>query len=309
MEIKNHFLCTNDYSADELNYILKAAQALKIMHKKKVPCNYLAGKVLGMIFEKPSNRTRISFEVGMYQSGGKAIYIKASEIGLGAREPVADIARVLSRYLDAVMIRANSHDDIEEMARFSSIPIINGLSDKYHPCQAVADMLTILDFKERLEGINLCYIGDGNNVCSSLIMISSILGINMTVSCPEGYDPVLDDNYKYKLVRNPEQAVTGADVVYTDVWTSMGQEQERSKRLQDFKKYTVTEDLINLADRKAVFMHCLPAHRGEEVTDGVMEGKKSVVFDQAENRMHAQKAILLKLLAPQFIDDISGIVK
>lgn len=291
-----HFLAFEDFSKDDIMGLLNQAIDLKKALRDRKSVSVLSGKVLGMLFEKPSTRTRISFEVGMLQLGGHAIYLKGDEVGLGDREPVQDVARVLSRYVDGVMFRAKSHADIEKFSEFSTVPVINGLSDYNHPCQALADMLTILEHKGRLEGIKLCYMGDGNNVCQSLMAAAEILGLEMTVVCPEGYFPSVVRSSQVRLTPDPVEGIQGADVVYTDVWTSMGQESERIKRLQDFASYSITESLFSIADSKAIFMHCLPAHRGEEVTNGVIESERSVVFDQAENRLHAQKAVLVSLL-------------
>ena len=240
----------------------------------------------------------------MYQLGGKAIYIHGSEIGLGVRESIADIAKVLSRFLNVIMIRSNSHRDIEELARNAEIPVINGLSDLQHPCQAVADIMTIQASKPNLRAVTLCYVGDGNNVCRSLIVIANILGIKMRVACPRGYEPTGMPGQVFELYSDPEKAVLGADVVYTDVWTSMGQEAEREQRLRDFKGFCVTMDLMKKAAPDAIFLHCLPAHRGEEVAAEVMDSPYAQVWDEAENRMHAQKAILLKLLAPEIFQQL-----
>ena len=291
-----HFLALEDFSKDDIMGLLKEAVDLKQALRDRKAVSVLSGKVLGMLFEKPSTRTRISFEVGMLQLGGHAIYLKGDEVGLGDREPVQDVARVLSRYVDGVMFRAKSHADIEQFSEFSTVPVINGLSDYNHPCQALADMLTILEHKGRLEGIKLCYMGDGNNVCQSLMAAAEILDLEMTVVCPEEYFPSVVRSSNVRLTPDPVEGIQGADVVYTDVWTSMGQEAERIKRLQDFASYSITESLFSIADSKAIFMHCLPAHRGEEVTNGVIESEQSVVFDQAENRLHAQKAVLVSLL-------------
>lgn len=291
-----HFLALEDFSKDDIMGLLKEAVDLKQALRDRKSVSVLSGKVLGMLFEKPSTRTRISFEVGMLQLGGHAIYLKGDEVGLGDRESVQDVARVLSRYVDGVMFRSKSHADIEQFSEFSTVPVINGLSDYNHPCQALADMLTILEYKGRLEGIKLCYMGDGNNVCQSLMAAAEILDLEMTVVCPEGYFPSVVRSSNVRLTPDPVEGIQGADVVYTDVWTSMGQEAERIKRLQDFASYSITESLFSIADSKAIFMHCLPAHRGEEVTNGVIESEQSVVFDQAENRLHAQKAVLVSLL-------------
>lgn len=281
-----HFLSISDYTKDQILKVLNLAKKLKTSDKSK----YLEGKTLAMIFQKPSNRTRLSFEVGMFQLGGHAVNIRSEEIGMGEREIIADVARTISRYVDCVMIRANKHQDIEKFASFSDIPVINGLSDYLHPCQAMADILTISEHKD-LNDIKICYIGDGNNVARSLLNISNILGINLTICTPKGYELK-----EYPSIINPQDAIKNADVVYTDVWTSMGYEKDYKKRIKDFQGYTVTKEIMSHAKSDAIFMHCLPAHREEEVTNNVLESSQSVVFDQAENRLHVQKAILVALL-------------
>lgn len=291
-----HFLMMSDLSVHAIRDIIDLASDLK-HGRAEDRASCLAGKTLGMIFEKPSTRTRLSFDVGMAQLGGRALYIQGNEIGIGSREPAKDVARVLSRFVDGVVIRANRHELIKEIAAYSTIPVINGLSDISHPCQALADALTISEAKGCLDGVKLTYIGDGNNVCVSLMSMSVLLGIDMTVSCPEGYMPSMDEFPSITFVHDPIQAVTGADVVYTDVWVSMGQEAERDRRLNAFSDYQVTSELLSHAHQDVVFMHCLPAHRGEEVTDEVMESSRSLVFDQAENRLHVQKAVLVNLLS------------
>lgn len=294
---RRHFLCLSDFSANEINRMLDLAKKLKAAQQSGVPHQLLFGKTLAMIFQKPSNRTRVSFEVGMFQLGGTSLTIRPSDIDMGKREPISDIAKVMSRYVDAVVLRVVRHSDIQEFANYSSKPVINGLSDLYHPCQAVADLLTIEEKKGDLRGKKLCYVGDGNNVCNSLVYGAQALGMEAVVACPEGYDPLLSPaDGHYEIIRNPEEAVADADVVYTDVWTSMGQEAERQARLKAFETYTITERMIERAKKDMIFMHCLPAHRGEEVDKAVVDGPHSVVFDQAENRMHAQKAILALLL-------------
>lgn len=289
-----HLLSFKEWSKESVEQLLENAYKLKTgaLSSKGL----LEAKTMGMIFEKPSNRTRISFEVGLHHLGGKAIYIKADEVGIGVRESAEDIARVFSRYLDAVVIRNDSHEQLETFAKYASIPVINGLSDLYHPCQGLADMLTIYEEKKRIAGIKAVYIGDGNNVCRSLLEIGNQLDLDMTVCCPEGYDVDLVDHISFTQERDPIKAVQEADVIYTDVWTSMGQEAEKEKRLADFKDYQITLDLLRQAKPEVTFLHCLPAHRGEEVSAEVMESSFSRVFDQAENRLHAQKAIMLKLM-------------
>jgi ornithine carbamoyltransferase len=267
----------------------------------------LYGKTLGMIFAKPSTRTRVSFEAAMTQLGGHAIYLGISDLQLGRGETIADTARTLSRYLDGIMARLFEHGDIVELARYSSVPVINGLTDLHHPCQTLADLLTIREHKGKLRGLKLAWVGDGNNVCNSLLLGCSLVGMNISAACPRGYEPpaairkharanASKSGSKVEIMVNPEQAVTGADIVYTDVWISMGQEAEREKRLRDFKGYQVNSKLLAKAKHDAIFMHCLPAHRGEEVTEEVIDGPCSVVFNQAENRLHAQKAVLVSLL-------------
>jgi ornithine carbamoyltransferase len=267
----------------------------------------LKGKSLALIFEKPSNRTYVSFSVGMYQLGGNAIYLGPEQIKLGVRETVHDVAKTLSRYVDGIVLRTFAHEKILEMAKHARIPVINGLSDYSHPCQALADTFTILEKFGGLKKLTMAYIGDGNNVCNSLLLIAAKLGINFNVATPKGYEPSQelfkkaqamsrDRQAKISLFHKAQDAVIGADVIYTDVWASMGQEKEAAKRKNDFKKFQVTAELVSLAKKNCLVMHCLPAHRGEEISDDAIDGKHSVVFDQAENRLHVQKAILVKLL-------------
>ncbi|MEM0088301.1 MAG: ornithine carbamoyltransferase [Archaeoglobaceae archaeon] len=291
----------SDLSPDEILSILELAERVKEDRKKGVFKELLKNKTLAMIFELPSTRTRVSFEVAMLELGGNALYLNWNDLQLGRGEPIKDTARVMSRYVHAVMMRVRRHETIEEFARFSSIPVINGLSNLEHPCQIIADLLTIKE-KKGLKGIKIAWVGDGNNVCNSLILASTMLGIEISVACPEGFEPNPEIIRKaksfgeVKILRDPKDAVKDADVIYTDVWASMGQEAEREKRLKVFKKYQVNEELVSIA-KDAIVMHCLPAHRGEEITDEVIESERSVVFDQAENRLHAQKAILLKLIS------------
>ncbi|MFC5735690.1 ornithine carbamoyltransferase [Cytobacillus gottheilii] len=301
------FLTLADYSTEEIKGLLLKAQQLKQGIYSGEDPTPLKGKILGMIFEKSSTRTRVSFEAGMLQLGGHALYLNSSDLQIGRGESVADTAKVLSSYVDGIMIRTFSHKLIEELAEHATIPVINGLTDLYHPCQALADMLTILEEKGSLKGIKLVYVGDGNNVAHSLLIASAKLGINMTIACPKGYEPQqtvlqlakefaqksgaeIDVNY------DVEESVKNADVIYTDVWTSMGQEEENEKRLMIFKDYQVNEELMALAKQDSIFLHCLPAHRGEEVTAAVIDGPNSSVFNQAANRLHVQKALLSELL-------------
>ena len=290
------FITTDDYTGDELLEILDLAQELKLKQRAGELIDPLRGKTLAMIFQKPSNRTRLSFEIGMHQLGGHALYISGPEIGMGQREPIADVARVMARYVDAVMIRANFHSDVVTFAEYADVPVINGLSDLEHPCQAMADVLTILEHRGTLKGCKVCYIGDGNNVCHSLISVCGKLGLEMVVACPAGYEPAGDSRRAAcQVVHDPHQAILGADVVYTDTWTSMGQEDQSRIRRRDFAGFTIDLKMFRKAKTDAIFMHCLPAHRGEEVENEIMESSQSVIFDQAENRLHAQKAIILAL--------------
>jgi ornithine carbamoyltransferase len=290
MSVK-HFLDISDYDAETIKHILERA----IEIKKNPIQSQLKDKTLGLIFQKPSTRTRVSFEVGMLQLGGKVISLQPDEVGLGKREAVKDVARVMSRYVDIVMIRTFEHKKLEEFAEFGSIPVINGLSDHSHPCQAMADAMTVIEHFDRWNDITITYLGDGNNVCLSLIEVCEKLGWTINVACPEGFEPQTD--LPHNVIRDAKEAVKDSDVIYTDVWTSMGQEEETKKRLALFAPYQVNDDILNAAKPEAVFMHCLPAHRDEEVTDSVVEGEKSIIFDQAENRLHAQKGVLSYLMS------------
>ncbi len=301
-------LTLQDYTREEIMFILETAKMLKQRYysgERVIPI--LKGKTLAMIFQKPSTRTRVSFEVAMLQLGGFVLYLSWNELQLGRGETIADTARVLSRYVDSVMARVYKQSDLEELAKYADIPIINGLSDLYHPCQALGDMLTIWEKKGRLKDLKIAWVGDGNNVANSLIIISTKLGLDIAVATPKGYEPpkhVIEWAYenaresgsKITLTNDPSEAVKDADVIYTDVWVSMGQEKEKEIRLRVFRPYQVNKELIKKAKENVIFMHCLPAHRGEEVTDEVIDGPWSVVWDQAENRLHAQKAILSLLL-------------
>ena len=303
-----HFLHIADYSPEELQYLLNLAVRLKKERQRGGNRPILKGQVLGMVFQKPSLRTRVSFDMAMRHLGGDALYLSPNEIGLGGRESVADVARVLSGYVQAIMARTFAHAHVLELAKWSSVPVINGLSDYNHPCQALADGLTMLEAKGRIKGLNVTYVGDGNNVATSLLHLCAKLGANFTLASPEGYDlpreavdlarqMAEDSGSSLLFVRDPREGVTGADVVYTDTWTSMGQEAETEKRKLVFPPYQVNTALLAEAAPDAIVLHCLPAHRGEEITDEVMDGPQSMVFQQAENRMHAQKAILAFLLA------------
>jgi ornithine carbamoyltransferase len=301
--MKKDFLRLRDFSSKEIDFILRRSQELKSgKDTNKCP---LIGKSIGLIFEKASTRTRVSFEVGIYQLGAQAIYMNPNEIQLGRGETIHDTAKVLSSYLDAVAIRTFNHDTLIDFAASSSIPVINGLSDLHHPCQALADLMTILEKKGRLKGIHLTYIGDGNNVAHSLIEAASKMGIHLTIACPEGYEPDPEifreaktvAKSEIRIIRDPKEAADNADVLYTDVWVSMGLEKEAGERRKKFRGYQLNNKILSCAKQNAVVLHCLPAHRGEEITDDVMDGPHSAVFDQAENRLHTQKALLEFLLA------------
>jgi ornithine carbamoyltransferase len=295
--MKKDLLTINDLSSSEISEILKLASELK--EKRQIFGEPLKGKTIGLIFEKPSNRTRVSFEVGITELGGHAIYLGSYEIDLGKRESPKDVAKVLSRYLNGIIARTFSHKTVVELAKHASIPVINGLTDYQHPCQALSDLFTIKE-KKGLSNITVAFIGDGNNVLNSLLYICNKMGIKINVACPKGYEPskdVLKDVAgSAALFNSPGDAVRGADIIYTDVWTSMGQEKEYRRRLKAFRKYQVNPELMKLANKDAIVLHCLPAHRGQEITDEVMDGSASMVLDQAENRLHVQKAILIKLL-------------
>jgi ornithine carbamoyltransferase len=307
-----HFLSIADLSADEVWQVLNLARELKEEWQKGGNKPILKGKTLGMVFQKPSLRTRVSFEMGMIHLGGQALYLSPAEIKLGVRESVPDVARVLSRYVDGIMARVFAHKHIEELAAYSQVPVINGLSDYNHPCQALADFLTVWEKQGKLAGLKLAYVGDGNNVAVSLLFAATKVGMNIALASPEGYelsDDVVELGQEFaaqsgsriELLRDPATAVRGADVIYTDAWVSMGQEEETKRRLKVFPPYQVNAALVATAKpdvRKGhvIVMHCLPAHRGQEITDEVADGPHSVLFDQAENRMHAQKAVLALLM-------------
>ena len=302
-----HFLDIADFTSEEIQGLLTLATRLKAEQKRGESRPLLKGKVLAMVFQKPSLRTRVSFDMAMRDLAGDALYLSPNEIGLGKRESIADIARVLSGYVQVVMARVFEHQHILELAKWSSVPVINGLSDYNHPCQAMADTLTIYEEFGSLKGLNVSYIGDGNNVAVSLMKAVTKLGANFRIANPEGYDMPEGDIELGKeiarenagsvtLLREPQAAAEGADVIYTDTWTSMGQEEEAKKREAVFPPYQINDDLLKLANPAAIVMHCLPAHRGQEITDAVADGPQSRLFPQAENRMHAQKAILVELL-------------
>jgi ornithine carbamoyltransferase len=297
-----HLLSMED-ARDSVNEILDLSLNFK---RGEIPGEPLAKKTLAMVFEKASTRTRISFEVGMYQLGGNALYLSREDLQLGRGEIVEDTARVMSRYVDGIMIRAKEHEDVLEFSRYSDVPIINGLTNKEHPCQAFADLLTIYEKKKRFD-VKLAFVGDGNNVCNSLLLASAFVGMDMNVVCPPGYEPdaeifkkakeyAKESGAELKITNDIEVGIEGADAVYTDVWISMGDEEEASKRIRAFSKYQVNKNLMKRADEDAIILHCLPAIRGQEITADMINSTQSAIWDQAENRLHAQKAILYTLL-------------
>ena len=302
--MKKDLLKLLDLSPEEITAILNRADQLKYEKKHGIPQKYLEGKTLAMIFEKNSTRTRVSFEAGMYQLGGHALFLSGKESQIGRGEPIEDTARVLSRYCDGIMIRTFGQDEVESLAQYADIPVINGLTDFCHPCQVLADLLTVREHKAVLEGLKLCYIGDGNNMANSLIVGGLKMGMEVAVACPEGYDPdpqVLDfakssPAHRFTLCRAPQDAAAGADVVFTDVWASMGMEEEKAFREQVFQGYCVDGDLMALTNPGCMVQHCLPAHRGEEITAEVFEAHAQEIFDEAENRLHAQKAVMCLLM-------------
>ena len=293
-----------EFTPGEARLILDEAARMKALQKSRIPYRPLRGRTLAMVFQKPSNRTRVSFEVGMYQLGGHALHLLPQEIQMGKRETPSDTGRVLARYIDAIMVRTFDHEEVEELADAAEVPVINGLTDKHHPCQTLADLLTVREEFGRLEGIRISYIGDGNNVAHSLAIGCALTGASLTIAHPEGHAP---DPGVIKLAESlgtaptltgdPREAASGARAVYTDVWASMGREDEAEERKKRFTPYRVNEELMGLAESDAIFLHCLPAHRGEEVTAEVIDGPRSRGFDQAENRLHAQKALLYLLLS------------
>ncbi|OGX68714.1 MAG: ornithine carbamoyltransferase [Paenibacillus sp. RIFOXYA1_FULL_44_5] len=301
------FLTLDDYTPEEIRYLIDLAIEIKQKQKTGEVYHPLKGKTLGMIFEKSSTRTRVSFEVGMYQLGGHALFLSKNDLQLGRGESIWDTGQVMSRYLDGIMIRTYAHKNVIDLARAATIPVINGLTDLYHPCQALCDYMTVLEHKKQLEGLKVAYIGDGNNMAHSLMMGASKLGMHMTVASPEGYDPDADvlkitkehaanTGGSVTVYRDAREAVENADVIYTDVWASMGFEAEQQERMQAFRNYQVNEELTKYAKNDYVFLHCLPAHRGEEVSEGVIDGKHSIIYDEAENRLHAQKAVMAAIM-------------
>jgi ornithine carbamoyltransferase len=298
-----HFISAGDLSREQVLHLFRLAADLKQRWKAGHRDAPLAARSVALIFEKPSLRTRVTFEVGVVQLGGRAVYLSGQEIGLGTREAVPDVARNLSRWVDAIAARVYGHATVESLVRHATIPVINALSDLEHPCQALADYFTLWERGVDISRMRLAWIGDGNNVCHSIVLIGALLGASLIVACPPGYEPdpgVLARARRLggdvEVTEDARKAATAADVLYTDVWTSMGQEAEREKRLEAFSRYQINETLVNFAKVGALVMHCLPAHRGEEITDAVLDGPSSIVLDQAENRLHAQKAVILDLL-------------
>lgn len=304
---QKHMLKLLDYSTDEILTILSLAIKLKAEKKAGIPHPHLKGKTLAMIFLKNSTRTRVSFETGIYQLGGMGLFLSAKDIQLLRGENIADTARTLSRMVDGIMIRTFQQSDVENFAKYGSVPVINGLTDDFHPCQALADLMTFYEYKDTFTGTKLTFIGDGNNMAHSLMVICAKLGMDFAIACPKGYEPNPDVVNAAKesakqtgssilITKDPKEAAKDADAVYTDVWASMGQESGAEQKYKDFKGYFVDASLMSLAKKDAIFMHCLPAHRGEEVTEDVIDGPQSVIFDEAENRLHAQKALMVLLM-------------
>lgn len=301
------FLRVNDWAPDELVLVLDWADRLKARRRERIEHRFLEGRTLGMIFEKPSTRTRVSFEVGIFQLGGSGLYLAAGDLQLGRGETIKDTAAVLSRYLDGIMIRTFAQADVDELAEYADIAVINGLTDEFHPCQALADVMTIRERFGRVEGVRVTYLGDGNNVCHSLMVACAKLGSQFTAATPVGYEPSDEvvgwalaaaeaSGGTVELTTDPRAAAEGADVLYTDVWTSMGQDKEREQRLRDLAEYRIDAGLVGLAGEEAIVLHCLPAHYDEEIMEDVLYGPQSAVWDQAENRLHAQKALMALII-------------
>ncbi len=297
-----HLLKLQDLSREEIISILNLADQLKFERKNGILKDYCKGKKMGMIFEKSSTRTRVSFESGMYELGGHSLFLSSNDLQIGRGEPVQDTARVLSRYLDILMIRTFKQQEVEDFAKYGSIPVINGLTDYAHPCQVLADLMTIREIEGSFKDLKMAFIGDGNNMANSLIVGAIKLGMEFAIACPEGYEPDAQivawakENGNFTLTRSVEEAMTGADVLYTDVWASMGMEKDKLQRQHDFAGYQINSDNIRCAEKDVMVMHCLPAHRGEEITDEVFEAHANEIFEEAENRLHAQKAVIIKLL-------------
>lgn len=301
-----HLLKMLDLSKEEILDILNLADQLKYENKNGIEHHILKGKTLGMIFQKSSTRTRVSFETGMYQLGGQALFLSNRDLQIGRGEPVQDTAHVLSRYLDGIMIRTFEQKEVEDLAKYGSIPVINGLTDFCHPCQVLADLMTIREFKGRFEGLKMCYIGDGNNMANSLIVGGLKVGMEVSIACPKDYQPAAEvlefaKGYgdKFSMTDVPLEAAKDADVLFTDVWTSMGEEAETEKRKIAFKGYQINDDIMAVAKADAMVQHCLPAHREEEITEKVFEAHANEIFEEAENRLHAQKAVMVKVMGPQ----------
>jgi ornithine carbamoyltransferase len=305
--MNRHLLTLDDLSAQDITALFELASDLKTKRRKGIVDPLLSGKTLAMIFEKPSLRTRVTFEAGMTQLGGHAIYLTPTDIRLGERETVQDAARNLERWVDGIVARTFSHQMVERLATYSRIPVINGLTDRHHPVQILCDLFTLWEKRGRVQGLRVVFVGDGNNVCHSWLEGAAKVGLHFTIACPKGYEPdsavlsraqtqAVASGATLTLTHDPEAAAREADVLYTDVWTSMGQEEERTRRLRDFQGFQVDERMVGLAAPDVLVMHCLPAHRGEEISDAVMDGPHSIVFDEAENRLHMQKAVLVRLL-------------
>jgi ornithine carbamoyltransferase len=297
-----HLLKLQDLSREEILSILNLADQLKFERNNGIQKDYLKGKKLGMIFQKASTRTRVSFETGIYELGGYGLFLSSADLQIGRGEPVQDTARVLSRYLDGIMIRTFEQKEVEDLAKYGSIPVINGLTDYAHPCQVLADLMTIREYKGSFKGLKMTYIGDGNNMANSLIVGAIKLGLEFAIACPKGYEPDKDivawarENGKFTMTEDVKTALKDADVVYTDVWASMGQEKQKAEREKAFSGYQVNSENLSVAKNDVIVMHCLPAHRGEEITAEVFEAHAKEIFDEAENRLHAQKAVMVKLL-------------
>lgn len=298
-----HFICLNDFTAEEISHMIDVAVELKAETKAGIPHPVLQGKTLAMIFTKSSTRTRVSFEVGVYQLGGSGLFLSSRDIQIGRGEPIADTARVLSRMVDGIMIRTFSHQEVLDLAKYASIPVINGLDDYLHPTQVLADLMTIKEYKGKLKGLKLTYIGDGNNMAHSILLGGTKMGMHIVISSPKGYQPAPEimemalqnaviSGGSAAIIEDPMAAARDADILYTDVWASMGQEEESEIRKKVFASYQINQEILKLANSDAIVLHCLPAHRGEEITEDVIEGPQSVVFDEAENRLHAHKAIM-----------------
>lgn len=297
-----HLLKLQDLTREDILSILNLADQLKFERNNGIQKDYLKGKKLGLIFQKASTRTRVSFEVGIYELGGYGLFLSSNDLQIGRGEPVQDTARVLSRYLDGIMIRTFAQQEVEDLAKYGSIPVINGLTDYAHPCQVLADLMTIREYKGSFKGLKMAFVGDGNNMANSLMVGAIKTGMSFAIACPKGYEPDAElmkwakENGDFTITTDVKEAVKDADVVYTDVWASMGQESEKKKRAEAFRNYQVNSDALSVAKPDVMCLHCLPAHRGEEITEEVFEAHAKEIFDEAENRLHAQKAVMVKLL-------------